>query len=111
MVIARWWRKRDGSEEGAMGSVVRMAAKSGGAGAELPYFLTEEETRRHGVDIGEAIQSGILTPDDFRAILALCRDCNEGRELRREPGHDRHAHVAPDWCANRAVLEGLRGIV
>ena len=78
---------------------------------ELPYFLTEEETRRHGVDVGCAVQAGILTPDDLRAMLATCRACDEGYALRGQPGHDRTAVESPEWCANRAVLEGLRGIV
>lgn len=94
-----------------MGEIVSLAAGPGKTGPDLPYFLTEEETRRHGVDIGEAMQSGILSPEDFRALLASCRDCREGRAIRQEPGHDRRALHAPDWCANRAVLEGLRGIV
>ena len=79
--------------------------------ADVPYFLTEAETRRHGVDIGCAIQTGILTPDDFRALLAACSACDDGRAMRGAPGHDRRAAAAPDWCANRAVLEGLRGVV
>lgn len=78
---------------------------------DLPYFLTEAETLRHGVDIGRAMQSGLLDPEDFRAILAACRECDDGRVLRCEPGHDRLAVAAPDWCANHAVLEGLRGVV
>ncbi|MCB2117398.1 MAG: hypothetical protein KDE00_14155 [Rhodobacteraceae bacterium] len=78
---------------------------------DLPYFLTEAETRRHGVDIGDAMQTGILTVEDFRALLAACSACDDGRALRGAPGHDRRAAVSPDWCANRAVLEGLRGVV
>ena len=78
---------------------------------DLPYFLTEAETRRHGVDIGGAVHAGMLTPEDFRALLAACRACEDGHSLRDQPGHDRSAAAAPDWCANRAVLEGLRGIV
>ncbi len=78
---------------------------------DIPYFLTEAETRRHGVDIGEAVQTGMLTAEDFRALLAACRTCEDGQVLRCEPGHDRTAEASPEWCANRAVLEALRGIV
>ncbi|WP_347311074.1 DUF6455 family protein [Defluviimonas sp. SAOS-178_SWC] len=92
-----------------MGKVVSISAQT--EVPDLPYFLTEEETRRHGVDVGCAVQAGILTPDDFRAMLEMCRVCDEGQALRGQPGHDRTAAEAPDWCANRAVLEGLRGIV
>jgi hypothetical protein len=92
----------------AMGKMVQMDA----AGMpDIPYFLTETETRRHGVDIGTAMQTGMLTAEDFRSLLAACRSCDEGHALRCEPGHDRTAAAAPDWCANRTVLEALRGIV
>lgn len=94
-----------------MSEVVRLTKSRRGRGADLPYFLTDEETRRHGVDIGTAMHKGLLTPDDFRAILAYCRDCHDGPALRQAPGHDRCADRAPDWCANRAILEGLRGLV
>ncbi len=92
-----------------MGKVVPISEPV--AAPELPYFLTEEDTRRHGVDIGEAVQAGMLTLDDFRAVLAYCRACPDGHALRETPGHDRSAAETPPWCANRVVLEGLRGIV
>jgi len=91
-----------------MGKIVQMDATGT---PDIPYFLTEAETRRHGVDIGEAVQTGMLTAEDFRALLAACRTCDDGQAVRCEPGHDRTARAAPDWCANRTVLEGLRGIV
>ncbi len=94
-----------------MGGVVRLVEPVRGGASDLPYFLTEAETRRHGVDIGGAVQSGILTEGDFRQMLAFCRECRDGGDLRRVPGHDRLAAATPDWCANRAVLEGLRGLV
>lgn len=94
-----------------MSGIVRLASAGGGGRPDLPYFLTEDETRRHGVDIGSAMQSGMLTAEDFRAILAYCRDCRDGQALRQMPDHDRLADHAPDWCANRAILEGLRGLV
>lgn len=91
-----------------MGKIVQM---DGTDLPDIPYFLTEAETRRHGVDIGAAIQTGVLNADDFRALLAACRTCDDGMAVRCEPGHDRTARESPDWCANRAVLEALRGIV
>lgn len=94
-----------------MSEVVKLARSAGSTCPDIPYFLTEAETRRHGVDIGGAMQKGMLTPDDFREILAYCRVCTDGPVVRQEPGHDRCADSAPDWCANRAILEGLRGLV
>lgn len=94
-----------------MSEVLPMRPRRKDACADVPYFLTDDETRRHGVDIGQAVQTGMLTAEDFRAILAFCRDCHDGQALRQRPGHDRAAGQAPDWCANRAILEGLRGLV
>lgn len=91
-----------------MGRIVQLTAAEA---PELPYFLTEAETLRHGVDIGAAVQTGMLTAEDFRALLAACRSCEEGEAARCEPGHDRIALASPDGCANRGVLEALRGIV
>lgn len=91
-----------------MGKIVQITERGT---PELPYYLTDAETRRHGVDIGGAVRTGMLTAEDFRALLAACRACEDGQTLRHQPGHDRTAVAAPDWCANRAVLEALRGIV
>lgn len=72
----------------------------------VPYYLTDRETRRHGVDIGGALAAGLVSPADFRAVLSACRICRD-----RAAQHDRSAPAAPESCANRALLEGLRGIV
>lgn len=77
----------------------------------VPYYLTDRETRRHGVDIGEALTAGLVSPEDFRAVLRACRRCRDGEALHEGALHDRCAPAAPDSCANRALLEGLRGIV
>jgi len=85
-------------------------ANTQGCGApQLPYFLTQDLGERHGVDLGGAIQDGLLTLEDFVAVLASCRDCQDGSGRRHE--HPEGTDVAPAWCANRTVLEGLRGLV
>ena len=76
---------------------------------ETPYFLTPDFAERHGVDLGGAIHGGILTIEDFVAVLQSCRECQDGSGRRHE--HPEGNEAAPDWCANRAILEGLRGLV
>lgn len=76
---------------------------------DIPYFLTPEFAERHGVDLGGAIHGGLLTLEDFVAVLQSCRECQDGSGRRHE--HPEGLEAAPDWCANRAVLEGLRGLV
>ena len=88
-----------------------LAFKSEETGAIAPYFLSGAERRRHGVDIGQAVHAGILTIDDFRAVLAHCRACPDRRGQSADASTTLPDCTSPDWCANRAVLEGLRGIV
>ncbi len=73
-----------------------------------PYFLTPDFAERHGVDLGGAIHGGILAIG-FRDVLQSCRECQDGSGRRHE--HPEGNEAAPDWCANRAILEGLRGLV
>ncbi|MCB2130639.1 MAG: hypothetical protein KDE03_16620 [Rhodobacteraceae bacterium] len=83
--------------------------KIGGAGARqavsTAYFLSERERCRHGVDVGKAMRLGLVTQDDFRALLAFCRECADGSG-RHDTGRE-----APAECPNQMLLEGLRGIV
>ncbi|SPH24642.1 hypothetical protein DEA8626_03693 [Defluviimonas aquaemixtae] len=92
-----------------MGKVVAFASATIRDG--VPYFLTDRETRRHGVDVGRAMQSGILTADDFRALLAHCRACPDRQGERTAESGALPDCTPPKWCANIAVIEGLRGIV
>ncbi|MCV2869587.1 DUF6455 family protein [Defluviimonas sp. WL0002] len=76
---------------------------------EVPYFLTPDFAERHGVDLGGAVHGGLLTIEDFVALLQSCRECQDGSGRRHE--HPEGTDAAPAWCANRTVLEGLRGLV
>ncbi len=93
-----------------MAQVVSFRAASDRNVPLVPYYLTDRETRRHGVDLGAALTTGLMSPVDFHAVLSACRACREGEALR-DMGHDRMAPAAPENCANRAILEGLRGFV
>ena len=75
------------------------------------YFLTSNDTLRHGVVVGRAIQCGILTLDDFSAILANCNTCGRHGPDGRNQDLSSLCDKTPEWCANRAVLEGIRGLV
>ncbi|MEZ5732117.1 MAG: DUF6455 family protein [Paracoccaceae bacterium] len=75
------------------------------------YFLTESETRRHGVPIRDALHVGLLTVDDFRRFMMNCRTCDVGQT--RDGRHNRHAasDELPGQCANRSLIDGLKGLV
>jgi Family of unknown function (DUF6455) len=67
---------------------------------DLHLYLTREMARRHGVNLSEAMHQGFLTRADFAAM-----DCQDYQEDHQA------ATAAPPWCANKAVLEGLRDLV
>ncbi len=76
------------------------------------FFLTRAMARRHGVNLSEAMHQGILTRTDFAAMITRCRDCPGAPADCHDFAEDHdQGTVAPDWCANKAVLEGLRGLV
>lgn len=75
-------------------------------------FLTRAMARRHGVSLSEAMHQGILDRADFATIVDLCRDCpGAPADCHDFVEDDDQATAAPDWCANKAVLEGLRDLV
>ena len=92
-----------------MASVIPFAAKGASDAPLVPYYLTDAASRRHGVDLAAALNTGLMSTEDFRAILTACRGCLEA--VGAKPKADPCAPVAPENCANRAILEGLRGIV
>jgi hypothetical protein len=77
----------------------------------VPYFLTDRAARRHGVDLAAALAGGLVSPEDFRAILAACRVCGDAAGTAAPASRDGCADRTPESCANRAILDGLRGIV
>ncbi|HQU70238.1 MAG TPA: DUF6455 family protein [Albidovulum sp.] len=94
-----------------MANVVAFRGVTQGGRPLVPYYLTDRETRRHGVDVGAALATGLMTAEDFTALLSACRACRHGPDLNPDATEDRCAPSAPANCANREILEGLRGIV
>jgi Family of unknown function (DUF6455) len=79
---------------------------------DLHLYLTREMARRHGVNLSEAMHQGFLTRADFAAMVARCRDCPGAATDCQDYREDHQAATAaPPWCANKAVLEGLRDLV
>lgn len=79
---------------------------------DLHFYLTRAMARRHGVSLSEAMRQGILSRSDFAEMIARCRAC-PGSPAGCDGFDEDHdcGTAAPDWCANQAVLEGLRGLV
>lgn len=94
-----------------MANVVAFRGTVHVGGPIVPYYLTDRETRRHGVDLGTALATGLMWAEDFTALLSACRACRYGAAGHADAEHDRCAPEAPANCANREILEGLRGMV
>ena len=79
---------------------------------DMHFYLTRAMARRHGVNLSEALNQGLLTRADFAAMVNHCADCPGGPAdcLDFHQDHDNAGH-APEWCANGPVLEGLRDLV
>lgn len=79
---------------------------------DLHLYLTRGMARRHGVNLSEAMHQGFLTRADFALMVDRCRACPGSSADCRDFQED-HANgqIAPAWCANAPVLEGLRGLV
>jgi hypothetical protein len=97
-------------EEETLAKVIPFSDRSATEAPLVPYFLTDRAARRHGVDLAVALTTGLMSAEDFRAILSACRICVDaaGAEGARA---DPCAPTTPESCANRAILDGLRGIV
>lgn len=81
-------------------------------GLGLHVHLTRVMARRHGVSLSEAMRQGILCRADFARMVEVCRHCPGIPAVCEEMAEDHdNAGAAPDWCGNRTVLEGLRGLV
>ncbi len=79
---------------------------------DLHFHLTRAMALRHGVNLAEAMHQGILARPDFAAMIDRCRRCPGAPADCRNFQEDHvAAATAPDWCANGAILEGLRDLV
>lgn len=89
----------------------RIVGRRATGGLDMSFVLTRDMARRHGVDLSVALYEGFLTRADFVAMIDRCRACPGTPEDCRDY-HEDHAAatVAPPWCANRAILEGLRDL-
>lgn len=88
--------------------------KPGAAGGDaplVPYFLSADAAERHGIDLARALQDGLVTCEDLREVFEHCRDCTDGAGLRHGDDRAEATARAPDWCANKDVLDGLRGLL
>jgi len=104
---------RAANDPGQGGEAPEGAGRAGPPGAiALHLYLTRRMALRHGVSLSQAMRQGILARADFAAMVSNCRVCPGAPERCRDLIEDHDAAAAaPDWCANRTILEGLRGLV
>lgn len=74
--------------------------------------LTSTMVHRHGVNLAEALHQGLLDRGDLSVMLRSCRDCpGSPDDHLAEAWGDNAIDQTPAWCANGAVLEGLRDLL
>jgi len=62
---------------------------------------------QNDADLDLAMQSGSLTPEDYRAGVLSCSICTDPDQC--EAGLDRGDHAIPGFCRNRKIIERLAG--
>ncbi|MFD2174488.1 DUF6455 family protein [Rhodobacter lacus] len=77
---------------------------------DLHFWITRGIARRMGVNLSEAMQDGALTQADFADMILRCRECQGVDGCMTYLSGNDAAGSAPDWCANRAMLTGLRAL-
>ena len=70
-----------------------------------------EMAERHGVSLVEAAKAGIINRADLVTLIERCLACPEPEATCMDAAAHGKATASPKGCANRAVLEGLRGLV
>lgn len=73
------------------------------------FWLLRSVALEAGVDLGEAMREGRITALDYAKVVTQCRraGCANACALwLSQP--DRPAGQAPEFCANRPILEHLR---
>ena len=78
---------------------------------DVHFWLTRGLARRMGVNLTEAMRFGVLTRTDFAQMVSRCRECSAGVQAcisflaEADP-----AQGLSDACANKSILEDLRGL-
>ena len=65
---------------------------------DMHFYLTRAMARRHGVNLSEALNQGLLTRADFAAMVSHCADC---------PGGPADCRPHPAKCPSANLL-GMR---
>jgi len=78
--------------------------------ARRHFFLTLARARAHGVDLGEALREGLISPQDYADTITRCRSCDApdicAQWIERVQGGDALA-PPPAFCRNADLLAEL----
>lgn len=73
------------------------------------FWLTIGVAKAVSVDLGAAIDSGALTPEDYADMVTRCRSCPQPDRCRADLARSA-IDAPPSYCRNIAVLEELAPI-
>jgi hypothetical protein len=73
------------------------------------FGLMEDVAKRVGVDFGEALTEGRITPETLRGAALRCTGCTHPEECAEwSAEHADGAEHAPAYCRNGLLLDRLR---
>ena len=77
---------------------------------ERHFWLTRSMARTVGVNLGEAIASGVISPDEYSRMVTRCRQSDCAKRCAQWLGENPAglASGPPPFCAHAAQLKALR---
>ncbi len=73
------------------------------------FGLMEDVAKKVGVDFGEALAEGRISPETLRGAALRCTGCTHPEECAQwSIDHPQGADAAPAYCRNGLLMERLR---
>lgn len=74
---------------------------------DLHFWITQSVARSVGLRFSDAMQRGLLSEDDFAALVTACQKCPYVEFCVAHLGEARALGEVPEFCANKDALEML----
>ena len=77
--------------------------------ARAHFLRTLKMAKAADVPLARALDDGVLSQSDYAEAITLCRRCPHPVQCEAMLVSVEKLREVPDFCANRAVLEALKG--
>lgn len=71
------------------------------------FWLTRSVARTAGVNMGNAISEGRLTPETYAAMVTRCRACRQSQVCEAWLARGPLGEAAPQGCRNETIFHQL----